>query len=259
MDIVHAASELWGNQHPAIRFLIGAIFGAIVGSYIATIAIRLPQGLSSVSGRSRCDHCNVELASRDLLPLLGYWLNRGKCRNCGGKIDLLHQGIEWVAALLCGCAFTLSSLSSAFPVSLFMLLLVLLAALDFRHFWLPNKVVMLLAIAGLLLGGLAFGTSLMDRLIGGIAGFASLFAVAWCYEKARGRKGMGGGDPKLLGAIGLWLGWAALPIVVLIGASLAITGTLVTTPRQKLARDTRLPFGAYLSLGSLAFSVWMMM
>ena len=136
-------------------------------------------------------------------------------------------------------------------------LLVALAALDVAHFWLPDRLTGLLVLVGIVsgLGGLA--PSLLDRVIGAGAGFITLAVIATAYRRLRRREGLGGGDPKLLGAIGAMLGWQALPFVVL-GASsvgLLFVGMQLASGRRVQAAD-RLPLGALMALA--AFPLWML-
>ena len=141
--------------------------------------------------------------------------------------------------------------------------LLALVALDVEHYWLPDRLTALLAASGLVFGGLVFGLTgigldIQTRLIGGIAGFATLLAIAWAYRLVRGRDGMGGGDPKLLGAIGCWMGWQALPYV-LIGASML--GLLIAFGMMARGRNvgatTRLPLGALMAVA--AFPLWLLL
>lgn len=133
---------------------------------------------------------------------------------------------------------------------MFWWVLLVLAILDARHFWLPDRLTLFLAVAGLALAGLLWGLALEHRLIGMAAGYATLWLIAACYRLARGRDGLGGGDSKLLGAIGAWLGWMALPVVVLIAAAIGLSIALV----KRQGRSNALPFGAFLAAGATLWS-----
>uniref|UniRef100_UPI001574FAF9 prepilin peptidase n=1 Tax=Sphingomonas bacterium TaxID=1895847 RepID=UPI001574FAF9 len=137
-------------------------------------------------------------------------------------------------------------------------LLLALAALDLAAWWLPDRLVAPLAFAGVA-GGLAgFDPPLADRLIGGAGGFVLLWLVANGYRRLRGRVGLGGGDPKLFGAIGLWLGWRPLPAVLLVAA---LTGLGTVGFRwwrgEAVTRADALPLGALLAVA--AFPAWLLM
>ena len=140
--------------------------------------------------------------------------------------------------------------------ALFAWLLIALAALDLRHFWLPDRLTLALAVAGLVAGLIDPAVSMRDRLIGGLVGYAALAGIALAYRLVRKREGLGGGDPKLLGAIGLWLGWQSLPFVLLgaSGAGLAAVGLLMLRGKT-VSTSMRLPFGTLLAVA--AFPVWM--
>lgn len=233
-----------------------ALLGAILGSFIATLAIRWPEGRSVMRGRSHCDGCGMTLSARDLVPLLSAALARGRCRSCGTAIDPRHWQIE-LAALWIGA---LAGIVIGGPVALagaaFGWLLLALAALDITDFWLPDRLTLTLALGGVATGLLGIAPLPIDRLIGGVAGFAALWAIGAGYKLLRGRDGLGGGDPKLLGAIGLWLGWQMLPAVLLLAALTGLALVLLGMVRGRVARmDDKAPFGALLAIA--AYPAWL--
>lgn len=205
-------------------------------------------------GRSACDGCGRTLHAAELVPLLGWLFVRGRCRHCGTAIDARHLTIE----LGCAAIGVLSGAvapgwAGAFGAG-FGWLLLTLAALDVAELWLPDPLVLALAILGLASAPSA-PPALVDRLIGGAAGFGSLWAIGAGYARLRGREGLGGGDPKLFGAIGLWLGWRALPVVLLLAALVGLGLVLVQRLRGRaLGGDTALPFGAFLAVA--AYPAW---
>jgi leader peptidase (prepilin peptidase)/N-methyltransferase len=232
---------------------LGAGAGAIVGSFIATLCIRWSRGEQASSGRSACDQCGKYLRPLELVPVLSYAAARGRCKTCGGAISRLHISIELLASLIGGLSLTLSPGWSGAALGVFGLLLLPPAVLDVRHHWLPDRLTLIIAAAGLLVGGYLAGSSLAERLIGGASGFAVLEALRQAYRKVRAREGLGAGDPKLLGAIGCWLGWTALPLVLLV----ASTGGLAVAVALRLRRKDRLPFGAALALAAWTTSAAM--
>jgi leader peptidase (prepilin peptidase) / N-methyltransferase len=137
-------------------------------------------------------------------------------------------------------------------------LLLTLAAIDAAEMWLPDELIATLAVAGVATGLLGIFPDIQDRLIGGLAGFASLWVIAFGYRRLRGHDGMGGGDPKLYGAIGLWLGWRMLPAVLLIAALVGLGYALFERFRgREVAADTALPFGTFLAIA--AYPAWLVM
>ena len=232
------------------------VLGLIAGSFLATSVIRWPEGRSVARGRSACDACGRTLRAGELVPLLSALASRGRCRGCGARIDALHWHIE----AMCGVVGALSGwvapgLEGA-AGALFGWLLVALAALDVAERWLPDALTAPLAVAGVGAGLLRFEPPLVDRLMGGLTGYLLLAAVAFGYRRWRGREGLGGGDPKLLGAIGLWLGWRMLPFVLLLASAAGLAAVLAArVAGRDIARDTPVPFGALLA--AAAYPLWL--
>ena len=184
------------------------------------------------------------------MPVASYLLLKGKCRHCGHSIGALPILIELAAALIGALPLLLIPVSPAVAASLFGWLLLPLVVLDHRHFWLPNRLVLLLAVMGFLVGPmLAPGIAVADRVGGVAVGFLSLEIVRHAYKKFRQVDGMGAGDPKLFGALGVWLGWQALPIILL-GASAIGLIFIVMTGRMESQSRTAFPFGSYLGVAA---------
>lgn len=233
------------------------LLGAIVGSFLATLVIRWPEG-RGMGGRSACDGCGRTLTAVELVPLLSAAVQRGRCRTCGTAIDARHGLIE------AGCALVgvTAGVAATGPVGLagavFGWLLLTLAALDVAALWLPDRLTGTLAVAGLASGIAGVWPPIEDRVIGGVAGFMLLWLVAAGYRRLRGRSGMGGGDPKLFGAIGLWLGWRMLPAVLLLASLVGLGLAMLARARGRaVGRDTAMPFGALLAVA--AYPAWLVM
>ncbi|WP_129790870.1 A24 family peptidase [Sphingosinicella sp. CPCC 101087] len=242
---------------PDILFLaLGLVFGAIVGSFLATLLIRWPRGRSVVAGQSRCDSCGTPLGPRDLVPLLSYAALHGRCRRCGAGIDRRHVATELVAALLGLISLIAHPLPLAAVTLLLGLWLLLLVALDVEHHWLPDKLTLPLIPLGLLVGWAGFGPPLADRLLGAVLGWAVLAAIAAVYRHVRGREGLGGGDPKLLAALGAWLGATQLPFVLLGAGLLGLAAVLLMRLRgEAVSGSSRLPLGALMAV--TAWPIWL--
>lgn len=232
----------------------GTVLGAIAGSFLATLVLRWPAG-ERVTGRSRCDACHVPIGAAALVPLLSFVALRGRCAACGAAIDRRHPIVEMLAAAIGGTALALAPGPAGLAGALFGWLLLALAVLDLEHFWLPDRLTATLAVTGLAFAAIGLPPPLAERFAGGAVGYAGLALIGWSYRRVRGRVGLGQGDPKLLGAIGLWLGWRALPLVLL-GASLA--GLAYAVARllggRRLAAGARLPLGTLLA--AAAWGCW---
>jgi leader peptidase (prepilin peptidase)/N-methyltransferase len=224
-----------------------------VGSFIGTVLVRLPADRSILTGRSACDACGFGIGVRDLVPLWSWLALHGRCRACGAAIGVWQPGCELAGALIGAAAVLFAPEGLAVPAMLLGWQLLLLGVIDARHLWLPRSLVAVLAVSG---AGFALLRAWQDAnllplsyaLAGGALGFGMLWAVALGYRTVRGREGMGGGDPPLLGAVGLWLGPMGV-IGTVIGASLfGLAAALVMLLlRRPVAAETALPLGTLMA------------
>jgi leader peptidase (prepilin peptidase)/N-methyltransferase len=243
-----SAAELLAS--PGMRALGGAVLGLIIGSFLGALVTRWPQGKGILRGRSHCDGCDAVLAPYELVPVLSALAFRLRCRRCGARIDPVHLVMELGAAIIGAAAFAFGAGPlAAIGWSLLGWILLALAVLDARHFWLPDGLTLPLAFLGLTLGLYATKASVTDRWIGAAIGYAVLMAVAFGYRALRGREGLGLGDAKLLGAIGAWTGWQALPLVLLFASTGGLLWALILAiGGREVSRKTRLPLGTFLCL-----------
>lgn len=234
--------------------LLGGL-GLVFGSFIATVAIRWPHGRSAMRGRSACDGCGKVLRARDLVPVASFAWRRGRCAVCGARIAPSHLVTEVLGAAIGVAAGICAPGIDGVAGAVFGWLLLAAAAIDLAAFWLPDAVTAMLAATGIAGGVAGIGPSLFDRVVGGVAGFGVLWLVAALYHRVRGRIGLGGGDPKLFGAIGLWLGWRALPAVML-GACVLGMGVVLAARigGRRMSGGDRLPLGTLLA--AAAFALW---
>lgn len=231
------------------------ILGAAIGSFLATVLIRWPQGRSVVAGRSACDKCGRILEARDLVPILSWSLARGRCRHCGTRIDRRHLAAEAGAAMIGITAILAHPMPLAAVTAVFGWWLFLLAALDVEHEWLPDRLTLPLLAAGLAAGWGGFGPPWDSRLLGAVVGFVSLFLIGALYRALRGREGLGGGDPKLFAAIGAWLGLMHIPFVLVGAGLLGLAALLLKRLRgEAVAATDRLPLGTLMALA--AWPIW---
>ena len=225
--------------------IIGGWLGLLVGSFVALVTARWPQGLP-ITGRSRCDGCGAALGALELVPLISFAVLRGRCRHCGQAIAGRHWHIELAAAAV-GAALLWRYPGAWWPALAGWWLLALII-LDVEHYWLPDALTLPFIAFALLLPGLAAE----QRLWGAGLGFAGLWLVGAVYSRVRGREGLGGGDPKLLAGLGALLGPWALPFLITgaAGLGLALAGWDVLRGRRVDAA-TRMPFGALLAGAAL--------
>jgi len=252
------------------------IAGLLIGSFLNVVIHRLPimlereeqawlaerdgkptpaaERFGIVVPRSRCPACGHRISAAENIPLLSYALLRGKCSACATPIGARYPAIEALTALLSVVlALHFGPGWQAIAALVFLYFLVALTFIDIDTQLLPDRLTLPLLWIGLLvnLAGIGF-TDLTSAVLGAVAGYLSLWLVYQAFKLATGKEGMGYGDFKLLAAIGAWLGWHMLPVVILLssvaGALIGIA-LIVATRRGK---EIPIPFGPYLAIAGLA-------
>jgi leader peptidase (prepilin peptidase)/N-methyltransferase len=226
--------------------LIGAL-GAAVGSFLTVVIHRLPQGLSLVRPSSRCPGCGTPLRIRDNLPLVSWLLLRGRCRACGERISPRYPAVE----LLTAAAFAGIALARGVDAKLalelpFAAVLIAVAGIDLEHRIVPNRIVVPAAAFAVAAAGAVEPGHLPELLIAGAAAFLGLLLAALAYPS-----GMGMGDVKLAGVMGLFLGAAVAPALLVAFASGTAVGLAILLREGASARKKGIPFAPFLALGSL--------
>lgn len=233
----------------------GLVLGAIAGSFLATVLIRWPKGVP-LSGCSRCDSCAAPLSAFELVPAVSHAALRGRCRRCGARIDPRHLAIELAAAAIGLVALVAHPLPLAAATALFGWWLLLVAALDLEHHWLPDALTLPLIPLGFAAAWAGLGPPLGERLAGAAIGWATLAAIAFLYRRLRGREGMGGGDPKLMAALCAWVGAWQLPVLLLGAGLVGLAAVLAMRLRgAPVAATSRLPLGTLLALAG--WPIWL--
>ena len=231
----------------AAIILIG-LLGLLLGSFLNVVAYRIPVGESWVSGRSRCPHCKEQIAGYDNIPVVSWLLLRGRCRNCGAGISVryplselglaaafigvyLHFEDDWALVTL-GCIFVAT--------------LMVITLTDLEDRIIPNEVLIASLVAGvavILIGDIG---DLDERAIAAAIAFAALFLVALVAPG-----GMGMGDVKLAGLMGVYLGRAVAPALLIGFLAGALFGVALMARHGSAARKQKVPFGPFLALGGL--------
>ncbi len=225
-----------------------------VGSLLGVLIARVPIGAPVLWARSRCDHCGHVLAVQELAPLLSFVALRGRCRRCRAGISPFHWQVE-LAAILVPASAALAGMHgpALWAACVAGWLLLALAWIDAQTLLLPDALTLPLAISGLLATFWLARFALLDHALAALLAYFLLREAAVFYRWLRGRDGFGGGDPKLLGAIGAWVGLADLPLVLL-GAALAGLGwaLLLRLRGDRIGLATAVPFGPFLALSGWA-------
>jgi leader peptidase (prepilin peptidase)/N-methyltransferase len=230
--------------------------GPFVGSFLGVLARRLPAGRGVVAGRSCCEACGHVLGPAEMVPLLSFAWQRGRCRWCGARIAWGHVGIE-VAALWVAVVAALVVPAGAYPGGAGIWVscalgwwLLVLGWIDAATFRLPDGLTLPLILAGLGEALVLAPEDVTDRAVAAAVAATALYGLAFLYRRLRGREGLGLGDAKLLAAGGAWVGTAALPWVLVAGAVLALGYVGVLRVRGVgVTGGTRVPFGPFLAAG----------
>jgi len=244
--------------------LIGGLVGLAVGSFLNVVISRLPQqilhpgtALNLCYPPSYCPQCSTPLRWRDNVPVFSWLLLGGKCRYCRGKISVRYPQVEIITALLTLLLLWLMPVNMHLLSALLMFwALTALAFIDFNHLLLPDVITLPLLWAGLLFKTLGWlPGSLHESVLGAIAGYSLLWALAVLYQWIRGINALGMGDAKLLAAIGAWLGWPLLPWVLLLASGGAILGVLIARIGWQRDVNHTIAFGPWIALAAISLFI----
>lgn len=230
--------------------VMGAL-GAIVGSFLALVTVRLPLDEDVVVTPSHCRSCQQRLAPWRMIPILSWLVARGRCALCQASISPRYILIEFAAAAIgVWAALAGSDLVFVAVSAILGWQLLLIALIDAENFWLPDILTWPLAATGLVAVAILTGGMPWPQLIGAVGGFVTLWTLAWLYKRLRHRDGLGGGDPFLFAGAGAWVGFLGLPTVLLYAciAGFAVVAAKLIIRRSVSGTD-RLPFGTFLALG----------
>ncbi len=225
------------------------------GSFGGLLAMRLPAGRPVGMVRSECPICGTTLDSIDLIPILTWIASRGRCRHCSAPIPPVYPLIEVAALVLAAWAIWVlpHRLELLWATCVMGWILLALSLADWEEKILPDGLTWPLAAIGF--GYAVYDGRWLDSAIGAAAGLGAFWALRWAYLRFRGQDGLGGGDVKLAMAAGAWVGWAALPSVVLLAAVAALIVAVPGRPMGRLAKAEEIPFGPFLAAG--LWLVWL--
>jgi leader peptidase (prepilin peptidase)/N-methyltransferase len=244
--------------------LLLVLFSPFLGGFAATVAVNWEGSTGALlDARSRCSGCGRTLGIVDLLPVVGWFVTRGRCRRCGQRIDPVHVALEIAFPVIAVVSITFTgpftgTLTGTLTTCVLGWAAVLLAALDHRHRLLPDLVTLPLGALGVAAAAFGLSVPLVDSLFGAAVGFVTLTAVDIAYRRLRGRSGIGGGDVKLFAAAGAWLGPWALPLLLVGAGGAALVMVLIWRGLgRRVAKDTVVPFG--LVLAPATWIAWMLL
>lgn len=204
---------------------------------------------------SHCTACNAVIKPWHNIPLLSYALLQGRCAGCRTGISIRYPIIELISGLLAaGAAWHFGFVWQGLAATVFLWTLLTMTMIDIDHQLLPDQLTLPLLWLGILLNTTGLFVPLADAVWGAAAGYLSLWTVFHLFKWITGKEGMGFGDFKLLGALGAWMGWQMLPLIILLSSLVgAVIGVVILTLQRK-GRGTPIPFGPYLAgAGVIAF------
>ena len=271
------------SQNPLFYLSCVTITGLMVGSFLNVVIYRLPvmmerewksecqlileldspdtspepEKFNLATPNSHCPSCNTAIKPWQNIPVISYLLLKGRCANCKTAISCRYPIIEAVTALLSGIiAWQLGATPQALAGLLFTWCLISLTMIDADHKLLPDQLTLPLLWGGLLLNSSGIFVPLYDAVWGAIAGYLSLWSVYWGFKLLTGKEGMGYGDFKLLAALGAWMGWQSILVIILLSSLVgAVVGTIMLLA-SKRGRDTAIPFGPYLAAAGWIALLW---
>ncbi|MEO0442805.1 MAG: A24 family peptidase [Pseudomonadota bacterium] len=277
VDIAHSLDILSGLPYFYYPFIF--IIGLIVGSFLNVVILRTPKmlenafrqeccellelapakidNISLARPRSTCPSCNQPIKPWHNIPVISYLLLKGRCADCNAAISIRYPLVELATALLSVVTVFLLGFSAQGLLALvFLWCLISLTMIDIDTFLLPDTITLPLLWLGLLVNLSGVFTDINSAVWGAIAGYVSLWSVYWLFKLLTQKEGMGFGDFKLLAALGAWMGWQYLPLIILlssfVGAAIGIAG-IVIHGRDK---NIPIPFGPYLAMAGWIALVW---
>lgn len=266
-------------NYPMLFWLLAGVLGLLITTLLNALVVRLPAllkrqwlvesrqfmveqneaaapaaWLTRCFGINQCPQCHQHLPFWQHVPLLGGWLVSQHCRYCHHRLSWHYPILESTALLIVALAFYQLGLGYQWLLtSLLLLWLLTLAVIDLREMLLPDLLTLPLLWLGLLVNSHALFVPLPDAVWGAALGYLFLWGVFWLFKALTGREGLGYGDFKLLAAIGAWLGWHALPSILLVSACVGALVGIVLVMTKKVTRQSALPFGPFLTLGTMVY------
>jgi leader peptidase (prepilin peptidase)/N-methyltransferase len=226
--------------------------GAAIGSFVNVLAYRLPRRESIVKPRSRCPQCETQIAAHDNIPVVSWLLLRGRCRHCRASIPVRYPLVEALTALLfVGVGLKIGLEAELLPALALTITLVAAAETDLEHRIIPNRLMATSAVAAVALWAIVDPGRLPENLIAGAAAGGFLLTAAVAYPA-----GMGMGDVKLAGVMGLYLGASVAPALFAGFAAGAVIGIAIVMRRGMSARKQGVPFGPFLAAGGIVGLLW---
>ena len=244
--------------YPAIALVIGLSFG----SFANVCIYRLPKNKQVLTGRSYCPKCKKKIKWFDNIPLISFLSLDGKCRSCKKKISPQYFIVELIAGL--GFLFIFLNYDNHLAKLLLIILLLMyliIFFIDLKHFIIPdilNYGIIVIAFLKNFLPdlNLNFVQDIKLSLMGGIAGFFSIWIIIYLYKTFKKTEGMGMGDAKLIAGVGLLLGWQSIPFVLFLSATLGLLMVMPSLLEKRKSLKSKIPFGPYIITAGVIYFLY---
>ncbi|MEA2346900.1 MAG: leader peptidase (prepilin peptidase) / N-methyltransferase [Thermoleophilaceae bacterium] len=231
----------------AIAIVVAGIFGCLIGSFLNVVIYRVPRKESIVSPGSRCPGCGADVRWYDNVPVVSWLVLRGRCRDCAEPISWRYPAVELLTGALFALAVVVHGVGPQLALDLpFIAMLVAIAMIDLDHRIVPNAIVYPGIVYGIVATGVISVGALPESLIAGLGAYLFLLLAALARPG-----GMGMGDVKLAGMMGVFLGLAVLPALLAAFLFGSVVGLGIMAARGVAARKQAVPFGPFLALGAL--------
>jgi leader peptidase (prepilin peptidase)/N-methyltransferase len=231
----------------AFAVAVVAVLGAMVGSFLNVVVYRLPRGESVVSPGSRCPGCDSPIRPWDNVPVLSWLVLRGRCRSCGTPISPRYPLVEALTAVVFAAVALARGVDSALALELpFAAMLIAVAAIDLEHRIVPNRIVVPMAVYAVAGAAVVYPGQLPELLAAGAGAFVALLLAALAQPA-----GMGMGDVKLAGVMGLYLGVSVIPALFVAFLTGAVVGIALALRQGGGVRGKGIPFAPFLAVGGL--------
>jgi leader peptidase (prepilin peptidase)/N-methyltransferase len=230
-----------------MELAVATPLGLVIGSFLNVLAYRLPRGESLVWPGSHCPSCEAPIKPYDNVPLLSWLVLRGRCRSCAESISARYPLTELVTAVAFAVIVLVNGLDTGLALELpFAAMLIVVAAIDLEHRIVPNKILLPLAVYAVVVSPLVVPGDLVELAIAGAAAFTFMLMAALAYPA-----GMGMGDVKLAGVMGLYLGLSVVPALLIAFAAGSVVGIALIARHGAGARKRGVPFAPFMALGGL--------
>ncbi len=268
------------TEYPILVLTIGALFGLVIGSFLNVVIYRLPRMLEQdwkdqaemildpdrelpldkpsfnlAFPDSHCPSCEKKIKPWENIPLLSYLFLKGKCSNCGTRISIRYPLIEAFTAVVTCIVLHKFGVTTGLLTLVLSWSLICLAMIDYDRTILPDDITLPILWLGLIANSFNLLIDFKDAFWGAVIGYMILWLLAGAFKLVTRKEGMGHGDFKLLAALGAWIGWQALPTIIILSSlsGAIIGGTLILLGRD---RHQPIPFGPYLAIAGWITLIW---